>query len=342
MSAPPLLSSATHVVCESFVADRLSALGAANIVLAKDSLLVGPSHHDLMTHERMRRAWWGVPDDESVDSIASSLVKWSPPIVVWIAPQLGDRLNLWRTCKRLRELRIAAANVRVIEVEPVPPKRPREGPRPPFECGASVAHHSDDALLRHLARARPLSGKRLARLVNLWDRFTSSDPRPFVRACLRGVEGVPELASLWAFLSCFLPRRTRGDGLHLSRFDQLLLSVLGDAPRTPLAVFVHKSAAGEELRALGSCTGDLFFPRRLQQWAQHGPAPALERTAGPTADNPMKAFAYRITDRGRRLLDAGLEDLTDAPDLPLAGITAYRGSDPWVLQDERCLVRLGS
>ncbi len=335
-----MLSAATHVVFESIAIARLSRLGATHVVRANDSLLIGPAHHDPVEHERIRRRWWEVQEGEQVDLLACPEVEWRPPIVVWVPSCMDRKLNLWRTCKRLRQLRIAARDVRVIELAPVPPLGPREGPEPPFECGESVGHQSDDALLRSFARAQPLSRQRYERFANLWDRFAAPDLRPFVRACLRGVEGFSELAPLWRYLSCFVPRRTPHGVLRMSRFDELLLTALSDSPQTPLAVFVQRSAVGEELRQLGSCTGDLFFPRRLHHWAQHGSMLAVERAPGPTPDNPMKAAIYRIKEHGRELRDKGLDQITDGPELPVAGMTVYSPAAPWVLLENGHLDRL--
>lgn len=338
--APLNLSSATHVAFGTITAERLSRLGAANVVCAKDCLLVGPSRGEPGEHERERRAWWGVPESETLESLTSPLAKWDLPVVVWMSASIGQKLKLWRTCKWLRHLGIAARDVRVLELEPAPPRGPREGPPPPFDCISSVSHHSDETLVERLARAEPFSQARYEQAVSLWDSFAAPDPRPFADACLRGLEGFPELPSLWACLSCFVPRRAPTGGLRLSRFDALLLDVLSGDWQSPVAVFVHKSLAGEELRQLGSCTGDLFFPRRLEHWAQHGAVPAIERAAGPQLDNRMKAAVYRITERGRELRERGLARITDGPELPIAGTAVYSSSAPWVLLEDGRLDRL--
>jgi hypothetical protein len=45
----------------------------------------------------------------------------------------------------------------------------------------------------------------------------------------------------------------------------------------------------------------------------------------------MLSSEYRLTAAGRRLRDEGLQQLSDAPALPIAGIEAYAPSSPWVL-----------
>jgi len=83
------------------------------------------------------------------------------------------------------------------------------------------------------------------------------------------------------------------------------------------------------------CTGDLFIPKRLDQWATHSPTPAVERAPGPKPETAMLAHVYRITEHGQRLRDRGLAQLADAPPLPMAGTVAY--ASPWVLRPDGTL-----
>ncbi|WP_437304850.1 hypothetical protein [Sorangium sp. So ce388] len=54
----------------------------------------------------------------------------------------------------------------------------------------------------------------------------------------------------------------------------------------------------------------------------------------------MLSEVYRLTERGMRLRDEGLDQLTDAPSLPIAGTEAYSPAAPWVLLEDGRLVRL--
>ncbi|WP_438023628.1 hypothetical protein [Sorangium sp. So ce233] len=54
----------------------------------------------------------------------------------------------------------------------------------------------------------------------------------------------------------------------------------------------------------------------------------------------MLSKVYRLTERGMRLRDKGLDQLTDAPALPIGGTEAYAPSAPWVLLDNGRLARL--
>jgi hypothetical protein len=321
-SSHPAMGSATHVVFDPLVSERLSELGASNVVCTSDGLVIGPSCRDAVQHARARAAWWGSPDES--DRLCSPSTRWAPPIVVWTSANPLDRLNLWRTCSWLRHRRISPRDVLVIAFDPVPGKG---APRP--RCSESVADQSDEQLLKRLERAHPWRPARHDRAVALWDKYVDANLQRFARACQRGVEGFPELASLWELLSAFFPRQTPDGALRLSRFDELMFTVLAGEWQTPVAIFLH-----EALRELVSCTGDLFLPRRLDAWADHGSAPAVERAVGPKPHTPMLSSVYRLTEHGRRLRAEGLAQVADAPRLPVAGTAAYAPEAPWVLLDD--------
>jgi len=328
-STPPAIGFATHVVFDPFMPERLSALGAANAVCACDALIVGPSCRDAVQHARARAAWWGSPDES--DQLYSPDIRWAPPVIVWTSANLLDRVNLWRTCSWLRHRCISHRDVLVIAFDPAPGVS--SAPRP--RCSESVADQSDELLLERLNRASPWRPARYDRAVALWEKYADANPERFARACRRGVEGFPELVSLWEMLSAFFPRKAHDGTLRLSRFDELLLTVLSGEWQTPAAMFVHAS-----LREVVSCTGDLFLPRRLDDWVGHGPAPAVERASGPKSHTPMLSSVYRLTERGMRLRAEGLTQVAEAPRLPVAGTTAYAPEAPWVLLDDGRLVQM--
>jgi hypothetical protein len=239
---------------------------------------------------------------------------------------------------------VACSDVVIVEFESVYGTR-AGAPEPPivprFNCSASVADHLDKVLLDRLDKARPWPVERYDRAVRLWESYAEEDPLPFIESCIAGVEGFPELAALWGFLSCFFPTKTTEGTLRLSRLDELILTVLSvEAGQTAVSVFCHKSQSGLDLRELLSCTGDLFLEDRLTQWAKHDSGAFVERAPGPMPDVPMKSFVYRLTQGGMRLRDKGLDQLTDAPSLPIAGTEAYSASAPWVLLEDGRLARL--
>jgi hypothetical protein len=327
---PPALRSSTHVALDAITSERLLGLGAVNVVRASSRLTVGPSRRDVAEHRRAREQWWNAP--EKWDQLYSPKVRWAPPVVVWASAGIVDRVNLWRVCHHLRHLGIPARDVFLLDFEAAPPSRAPEEPAAAFDGTSSVADWSDDVLTDRLARAHPCVRTRYERAAALWEKYTDEDPRPLVRACLRGAEGFPELAALWAYLSCFFPRAAPEGTMRLGRFDELLVTVLSEQWQTPVDIVVHRSQAGAELRRLISCTGDLFIPRRLEQWAAHGPHNAVDRAAGPKSpDNPMMASVYRITASGAQIRERGLLQVSGAPPLPVGGAEAYCPRSPWVL-----------
>ncbi|WP_437763140.1 hypothetical protein WME77_34565 [Sorangium sp. So ce764] len=348
----PLLLRATHVTFDTPATERLVQLGAKSIVRASERLIIGPCRRDPLEHVRTREAWCASFEDrrnvddagQKWDRLYSSDVDWKPPVVVWVSMGLHQRVNLWRTCSWLRHLGIPCSDVLIVEFEPVygTMKRFPEPPRiPPFDCSASVAHHPDDILLDRLDKARPWPVERYDRAVRLWESYADENPLPFVESCARGVEGFPELGPLWGLLSHFFPRRSPEGALRLSRLDELILSILSEEWQTPVRVFCNRTPLGLDLRDLGSCTGDLFVEDRLAQWAMHASNAAVERAPGPKPPgHRMLSNVYRLTDHGQRLRDIGLDQLTDAPSLPVAGIDAYSASAPWVLLEDGRLARL--
>ncbi|WP_437306027.1 hypothetical protein [Sorangium sp. So ce388] len=334
------IGRATHVAFDGLTTEQLLQIDATDVVRASDRLIIGPSRRDALEHARARRVWWG--STEEWDKLYSSDVHWVPPIVLWVSASLHERVNLWRACSWLRQLGIEHHDIFVLDFEPVPPSRAasREVLTRPFTCSESVSDHSDEVLLERVGKALPWPRERYDRAVRLWDSYVDENPLPFVENCLHGVEGFSELAPLWALLSRFFPRRTAEGSLRVSRFDELLLALLSTEWKTPLDLLAHESETQMNLWHLLSCTGDLFLPRRLEHWADHGSSAFVERAPGPRPDVTMKAFAYRLTERGVQLRDKGLEQLTDAPSLPIAGTEAYSPSAPWVLLEDGRLARL--
>ncbi|MFT3764122.1 MAG: hypothetical protein QM820_01175 [Minicystis sp.] len=333
-SSPPI-RAATHVAFDPFTPDRLAQIGATNVVRASDTLLIGPSRRDGAEHARLRKAWWG--SEEEWDLLHSSAVQWEPPVVLWVSASPRDTLNLFRACSWLRDLGIPERDVLVLEFEPAPRRVPR---REASDCADSVTDYPDEVLRERLATAQPLARARYDWAVDLWHAFVDPDLSRFARICTDAQTADPRLGPVWAWLSAFFPRRTAEGALLPSRFDGLLLRILSDEWRTAVKVFVDKSDEGEDLRHLSCCTGDLFVSARLDDWANHGLTPAVERAPGPRADVTMLSSVYRLTEHGQRIRDQGLAQLADAPPLPMAGTEAYSPASPWVVRDDGTLARL--
>ncbi|WP_437894409.1 DUF1835 domain-containing protein [Sorangium sp. So ce124] len=351
MAEAALIRAATHVAFDTPTTERLVQLGAISVVRASDCLIVGPSRRDPSEHAQARKAWFSVPegrsdtDDsgEKWDRLYSSDVRWEPPVVLWVSASIHERVNLWRACSWLRYLGFSHHDIFVLDFEPAPPSRAasREVLTRPFTCSESVSDHADEVLLDRLSKARPWSGDRYERAIRLWESYVDENPLPFVESCITGVEGFAELAPSWALLSCFFPRKTAEGCLRLSRFDEIVFALLSSEWQTALALAVHKSETRMHLWHLLSCTGDMFLEDRLEQWANHDLGAAVESAPGPKPlGHPMLSRVYRLTEHGMQLRDTGLDQLTDAPSLPIAGTEAYSASTPWVLCEDGRLARL--
>ncbi|WP_437313706.1 hypothetical protein [Sorangium sp. So ce385] len=204
-----------------------------------------------------------------------------------------------------------------------------------------MSDHDDEVLLGRLSKAQPWSRERHERAIRLWENYVDENPLPFVENCITGVEGFAELAPLWTLLSCFFPRKTSEGALRLSRFDEIVFTLLSSEWQTALALAAHKSEMRMHLWHLLSCTGDVFLQDRLEQWAKHDLSAAVERAPGPKPPgHPMLSNVYRLTERGMQIRDKGLVHLTNAPRLPMAGTEAYAASSPWVLLEDGRLARL--
>ena len=330
---PPTLKGATHVTFEAPTTERFMKMGAQNVVRASENLLLGPCPRDAKEHGPLRDLWWG-HGDETWDRLYAPDVRWEPPVVVWVSADPLEHMNLWRTCSWLDHLGLSHRDVIVLDFERGPYGDPSVDV---YGCCQRVHDYSDEALLARLAEGRPWPRARYQRAVDLWHRYVDADPSRFARTCARGLDGFPELATVWSVVSNFFPRRTADGVVHLSRYDELLLKRLSYNWSTPVIIFARGPDAWLEL---GFCTGDLFVPLRLDHWVNHGASPAVERAPGPKGpDHLMLGHVYRITKLGRQLRLRLLE-LADAPRLPVGGAEAYAPEAPWVLRDDGRLARL--
>lgn len=330
---PSTMGGMTHVVFDPFMPERLQQLGATNVVCVCDTLVVGPSRGDGLAHARARKAWWGSPEQR--DLISSPETQWVSPAVLWVSACLLDRISLFRMCHWLRQKGMTPRDIIIIELDEMPWKG--SDPKPRFNCTDAASSYPDEVLRERLRTARAWSQARFDRAVKLWDAYVDEDPTRFIRSCARGVKGFPELGPLWAVISSFFPRKAAAGTLRLSRFDEIMFTILSREWQTPGSMIVRESKAGDDLRELIDCAGDLFLPHRLDEWVTYGSNPAVERAPGPRDETPMLAFAYRLSERGARR-DERLESLADAPRMAVAGTEAY--ASPWVLCEDGKLARL--
>jgi hypothetical protein len=179
--------------------------------------------------------------------------------------------------------------------------------------------------------ARPLSLREVREKARFWKRLTA--PAPILsEKTSRETSSRKELFELGAYQAGFLPRLSER-GLSLSTLDTLMLDLVDDTPRTPAAIFMRQGEKGESFRQWFNLTGDVFLFDRLAQWAKFdGPGALI--TEPYRTPNGLWTSRYKLTDTGRAILRDGLTSISQAPPLPIWGVTAYDPEDPWVVVEE--------
>lgn len=79
--------------------------------------------------------------------------------------------------------------------------------------------------------------------------------------------------------------------------------------------------------------GIQLFARRLHEWELHNrDDPAVTSTAGPNQVNHLSWVCYRLTAKGKRLLEEGLLLSNNAPPFYVGGCTVHSPTEIWVRQ----------
>jgi hypothetical protein len=142
-----------------------------------------------------------------------------------------------------------------------------------------------------------------------------------VRACSPSV--FPELTSSAELHGAWFPRLSDGR-LRLSELDELLLGGFDDSWRTTSDFF--KTLQLDRLARLAWPFQSFFPITRLRAWAALG---VLEREE-LVDENPWAQDQFRATERTRALLEHGLDDVGDAPQLYVGGCVVNDPASPWV------------
>lgn len=300
------------------VARRLQRIdGVAGAVVAfTDNLLIGPCTREVaQLAEARRRYWRGVPGAaRNVRSMYSRLIDSlgaTSEVVLWSSCTLQHAALLWMICARLADR--PARGLKIIR----------------FQEGGSSVHDQFGCMERELraAEVRELAhggGEQLGMgarrsFASNWRAFTAPLAMAFNERC---GGAVAELGRAGRYHAAFFPRR-KGDALQLSRVDELLLTCVGAAWSLPSEVLLRRSPEGMALRSWLACTGDIFMARRLKDWAEHSrEEPAIE-AARTGVGHLLTGVRYRLSDRGRILLEEGIKGVTEAPICPIGGAAAY-------------------
>lgn len=299
------------------------------VYLISDNWLVGPCATDPELHLRARSDYWGWQGRERARFAAAfrevmNAIDSRQRVVVWMSRLGSDTAALWALCA----WRLARW-----------PKRPNVdlvvlgGPTEDEDAigiGGGFIRVNPADVRRSLAQVRSLSLTRVREMARCWRRLSDRAPILAAKGDLRA-RGRKELHALGGYQAGFFPRLD-GHRLVLSRFDELLFSCLDERGSTPVDVFVHQGAAGEELRrGWVGLTGDAFLSIRLAQWAKHNGVDAALVSEPYRADNRMMAARYSLSETGQALKRHGLGEMARGAPLSVWGASAYDPRAPWVV-----------
>lgn len=308
-----------HVATSAEIGKVVARTLGTPVHFVPDNLLVGPCAVGFDAHRRLRTDAWELDARararfvKAFDALATAIES-RARVVVWTSSLWSDRLAFWSLCAfRLHRW----------------PSRPkllavRLGPDTAGAFGCGSVRVAPAEVRRAAEEPSDLSTTFVRRCSASWRKLAGR--RPVLAGPVR-----EELADVGAYQRSFFPR-LRAEVVHLSRFDELLFSCVGEGWSTPVDVFVRRSTAGDELRRWLNHTGDLFLAMRLRRWAQHGPAAALESEPGRTGS--IMDARYRLSRVGVELVGQGLHGIAQGAPLSLWGAVAYSPSAPWVVVED--------
>jgi hypothetical protein len=309
-----------HVATSAEIGKIVARTLGCPVHFIPDNLLVGSCAEEFDAHRRLRLGTWEHDARErarfskAFDGLATAIGA-RERMVVWTSPLWSDRVAFWGLCAfRLRRWP-SRPNLQAVHLGPDTASA--------FGCGSVRVEPAE--VRRGAKELRPLSVTFARSCAAFWRKVAGR--RPVLAGKVR-----ESLVDVGTYQAGFFPR-LRSSSIRLSRFDEALFSCVGEGWSTPVDVFVHRSAGGDELRRWLSHTGDLFLAMRLRQWVQHGgPAAALEGEPGQTGN--LMAARYRLSRAGGEIRAHGLRELTRGAPLSLWGAVAYSPSAPWVVVDD--------
>ena len=310
----------THVVLVADLKDKLPS--RVRRIVLHDNLLVGPCREAFEEHITERTAYLRAQGEQNVRTayihLANAMTT-SHELVVWSCDAWPQHVALAMICS----LRLRQPNSPRISVIELALRAQSTG-----TCCGVPAVPTTVAEMRALI-PRNLTDSDLLQFSSVWARFVARDPARFLGTGSGVISNADALRALYEEL---FPRRRFGV-LHLSRFDELLLSAARES-LTPADLVVGKSTELVMLRRWVSCAGDSFVARRLWDWSEHpSGAPAL--LADPMdRSGSMFRMRYSLTATGRSMLDDRLQRFEDAPVLRVGGTAAYDPAWPYEIEDQ--------
>ena len=333
-------------VAPATIGEMLDDLGAQHVVEFPDLLTHGPVSPKPKRHRKARLKYWrklyeSLLADKASDQVeqamalledgylsteqlgsAAAHASSGGRIVVWTTPTLEDRLFLWFVFDALLAKGVAFERIATAEPRVALPADDEEEPRYTSLRGLEldeIATGFDDLFYPELVYVEAGA--------NLWESFCSVSPRQFAISIPHTAKFFPEFPVFAEDYGRLFPT-VDGEGaqiVQLSEFDQDLLERLDTEPKTGLEIvddiFAEKYAFLD----------DLVFLARLRDWsAREKTDPYVVAEANLDTDDVFAQFSYRLTERGRQLLEEGFEPGRKLPIFFVGDARLYAGKKPWV------------
>lgn len=314
---PPTFAEAIHVVSSISASGHLLQAGAqrAHIRCFDDYLASGPCDVDPVRHEELRRSWnaEGRRHRFGLNELRVAIAG-NAPVVLWATRAYSDLLWLWWELDGLR--RVGAEGERFFLARP----RPQD---PQETAGGSSPGEARIAL----EAAKPITDDEWREGSDLWRKFAAPSPLAFDEARSTGSSVFPELTSSAELHGAWFPRLADGR-LRLAEIDEDLLAALDDSWRSTQKIFERLTQ--EPFERVARRFHPYIAIYRLRDWASLG---VLERDE-LVDKNPWERDRFRANDRTRALLEHGLNNVGDAPQLYVGGCVVNDPAAPWVRIDD--------
>lgn len=310
---PTTFAEAIHLVSSSSAAGHLLAAGTprSRIRGTDDRLTSGPCDVDPVRHEELRRTWdtEGWHHRLGLEEFRAA-IDGDAPVVLWGTRAYSDLVWLWWGLDGLR--RVGAEGGRFFLARPRP-QDPQETAGGCSPTEASIA----------LEAAKPITGDEWREGSDLWLKFASPSPLAFDEARRTGSSVFPELTSSAELHGAWFPRLADGR-LHLSEIDEDLLGALDGSWRSTFPLFERLTQ--ERFERVARRFHPFIAIYRLRDWASLGVCEREELVD----QNPWEQDRFRANDRTRALLERGLDNVSDAPQLYVGGCVVNDPASPWV------------
>jgi hypothetical protein len=326
----------------------LTELGAESVVEFPDLLTHGPVTTNPKKHRKRRLNYWrglyeSILDGDASQQIDAAMARLENGylsieqigsaarraagdgrIVIWTTPTLEDRLFLWFAFHALLEEgvpagRIATAEPRVA-LEEVEDEDVRYASLRGMQA-SELAEGFDELFYPVLVYVEAGA--------NLWETFASVSPRQFALAIPHTTKFFPEFDVFAEDYGRLFPivRGPRAKRVELSQFDHDLLGRL-DVEEMRSGRAIIDDAFALKYTSLD----ELVFLARLRAWSRADKeSPYVLAAANEEASSDVfEQFSYRLTERGRALLDDGFEPGRKLPIFSVGDSRLYAGKKPWV------------